>query len=366
MKKRPWMMLFAVMISFLLAGCAAQMAQAPTTFKPFDLNPPVKAGKYVQKVNTFLVILDASGSMAKSYKGQAKVFLAKDMVSRMNQTIPDMKLTGGLRVFGRIARPFSLQDSPMYSLTGYKNDLIYGLTPYTKSGMAESLKVVERAGGFTPLDSAIDAGRGDLEYIAGNMAVIIFSDAKDVGNAPVMAAKRMKKQFGNRVCIYTVLIGDDPAGKEVMQKIAQVSGCGFAVTAEEIASSMGMADFVKKVFLIKAKKKRWVFPSVHFDTDKYNIKPEYHKILDEAVSILKKNPSIKLQIQGHTDSRASEGYNQTLSENRAKAVMEYLVNKGISPSRLSTVGYGLTKPVAPNTTPEGMAKNRRAELKQIN
>jgi OOP family OmpA-OmpF porin len=366
MKKKSLMMLFAVMISFLLAGCAAQMAQTPTTFKPFDLNPPVKAGQYVQKVNTFLVILDASGSMTEPYKGQAKVLLAKDMVSRMNLTIPDMKLTGGLRVFGRIARPLSLQDDPMYSLTGYKSDLIYGLTPYSKTGLEEALKVVKRAGGFTPLDSAIDAGRGDLEYVAGYMAVIIFSDAKDVGNGPVLAAKKMKKQFGDRVCIYTVLIGDDPAGKKIMEKIAQEGGCGFSVTAEDIASSRDMADFVKRVFLTKVEKKRWVFQSVHFDTDKYDIKPQYYKILDEAVSILKKNPSIKLEIQGHTDSRAPKEYNQTLSENRAKAVMEYLVNKGISPSRLATVGYGLSRPIAPNTTPEGMAKNRRAELKQIN
>ncbi len=366
MKKKPLMMLFAVMISFLLAGCAAQMAQTPTTFKPFDLNPPVKAGKYVQKVNTFLVILDASGSMTESYNGQAKIFLAKDMVSRMNQTIPDMKLTGGLRAFGRIARPFSLQDDPISSLTGYRNDLIYGLTPYSRSGLEGALKVVERAGGFTPLDSAINEGSDDLKYAPGFMAVIIFSDAKDVGNAPVMAAKKMKKRFGSGVCIYTVLIGDDPEGKKVMQQIAQEGGCGFSVTAEDIASSTGMADFVKKVFLTKAEKKRWVFQGINFDTDKYNIKPQYYKILDEAVSILKENPSIKLEIQGHTDTRASKDYNQTLSENRAKAVMEYLVNKGISPSRLNTVGYGLSRPIAPNTTTEGMAKNRRAELKQIN
>ena len=150
-----------------------------------------------------------------------------------------------------------------------------------------------------------------------------------------------------------------------MQKIARAGGCGFSVTAEDIASSMGMADFVKRVFLTKAEKKRWVFQGINFDTDKYNIKQQYYKILDQAVSVLKKNPSIKLEIQGHTDSRASKGYNQTLSENRAKAVMEYLVNKGISRGRLNTVGYGLSKPVAPNTTREGMAKNRRAELKQI-
>jgi OOP family OmpA-OmpF porin len=192
----------------------------------------------------------------------------------------------------------------MYSLTGYKSDLIYGLTPYSKTGLEEALKVVKRAGGFTPLDSAIDAGRGDLEYVAGYMAVIIFSDAKDVGNGPVLAAKKMKKQFGDRVCIYTVLIGDDPAGKKIMEKIAQEGGCGFSVTAEDIASSRDMADFVKRVFLTKVEKKRWVFQSVHFDTDKYDIKPQYYKILDEAVSILKKNPSIKLEIQGHTDSRA--------------------------------------------------------------
>ncbi|MBW2170212.1 MAG: OmpA family protein [Deltaproteobacteria bacterium] len=366
MKKKPLMMLFAVMISFLLTGCYLQMAQTPTTFKPFDLNPPVKAGKYVQKVNTFLVILDASGSMADSYKGQAKVFLAKDMVSRMNQTIPTMRLTGGLRVFGRIARPLSLQDDPIFSLTGYKNDLIYGLTPYSRSDFKEALKAVKRAGGFTPLDGAIDAGADDLEYVAGYMAVIIFSDGKEVGNAPVLAAKKMKKRFGDRVCIYTVLIGDDPAGKKIMQKIARAGGCGFSVTAEDIASSMGMADFVKRVFLTKAEKKRWVFQGINFDTDKYNIKPQYYKILDQAVSVLKKNPSIKLEIQGHTDSRASKEYNQTLSENRAKSVMEYLVNKGISRGRLNTVGYGLSRPIAPNTTPEGMAKNRRAELKQIN
>lgn len=365
MKKKPLMMLFAVMISFLLTGCYLQMAQTPTTFKPIDLNPPVKAGKYVQKVNTFLVILDASGSMTESYKGQAKIFLAKDMVSRMNQTIPNMRLTGGLRVFGRIARPFSLQDDPIFSLTGYKNDLIYGLTPYSRSDFEEGLKAVKRAGGFTPLDGAIDAASDDLEYIAGYMAVIIFSDAKEVGNAPVLAAKKMKKQFGDRVCIYTVLIGDDPAGKKIMEKIAQAGGCGFSVTAEDIASSRDMADFVKRVFLAKAEKKRWVFQGINFDTDKYNIKPQYYKILDEAVSILKKNPSIKLGIQGHTDSRASKEYNQTLSENRAKAVWEYLVNKGISGSRLTIVGYGLSRPIAPNTTSEGMAKNRRAELKQI-
>lgn len=366
MRKKSWMIIFAVMISFLLAGCAAQIAQTPTAFRPVNLNPPVKAGKYVQKVDTFLVILDASGSMAKSYNGQAKVFLAKDMVSRMSQTIPDIQLTGGLRVFGRIARPLSLQDNPISSLTGYKNALIYGLTPYSRAGLEGALKTVERAGGFTPLDSAINAGTDDLKHAPGFMAVIIFSDGKDVGNAPVLAAKAMKKKYGGGVCIYTVLIGDDPAGKKVMQKIAQEGGCGFAVTAEDIASSTGMADFVKKVFLKKVEKKRWVFQGVNFDTDKYDIKPQYYKILDEAVSILKKNPSIKLMIQGHTDSRASEGYNQTLSENRAKAVMEYLVNKGISPARLTTVGYGLSKPIAPNTTPEGMAKNRRAELKQVN
>ncbi len=109
----------------------------------------------------------------------------------------------------------------------------------------------------------------------------------------------------------------------------------------------------------------WVIEGINFDYDKADIKPQYYGLLDENIAVLKKNPSVKVQIQGHTDSAGSEAYNQKLSEERAEAVMSYFISKGIDSGRLSSKGLGESKPVASNDTPEGRAKNRRIEIKII-
>ena len=84
--------------------------------------------------------------------------------------------------------------------------------------------------------------------------------------------------------------------------------------------------------------------------------------LNEVVTILQDNPSFKVQIDGHTDDVGKDEYNHTLSHNRAASVRAYLVSKGIDESRLSSTGYGETKPIADNTTAAGRAKNRRVEM----
>ena len=78
--------------------------------------------------------------------------------------------------------------------------------------------------------------------------------------------------------------------------------------------------------------------------------------------MLGNNPVLRVEIEGHTDNVGSESYNQKLSENRARVVMEYLVKKGTQSERLSSAGYGFSRPIAPNNTQEGRAKNRRVEL----
>ena len=106
----------------------------------------------------------------------------------------------------------------------------------------------------------------------------------------------------------------------------------------------------------------WILPTVLFNTDKWNIDDFYHLALYEVAVIMKKNPDVKIQFQGNADSRGGTKHNQMLSDNRAKAVMQYLMKKGIGKERLSTIGYAATSPVASNLTDEGMAKNRRTEL----
>ena len=108
----------------------------------------------------------------------------------------------------------------------------------------------------------------------------------------------------------------------------------------------------------------WALPNnVLFDFDKAVLKEGYAENLDTVRNVFKDNPNLKVIIEGHTDSKGSEAYNQQLSERRAKAVYDYLVEElSISPQRLKTVGYGESRPAYTNDTEVGRALNRRVEL----
>lgn len=103
-------------------------------------------------------------------------------------------------------------------------------------------------------------------------------------------------------------------------------------------------------------------PGPNFDFNKSTLKPEGRAKVAEAAKILRDNPTIHVEVAGHTDSIGSDAYNMKLSERRARTVADELVKDGISASRLTVRGYGETKPVADNKTEAGRAKNRRVEL----
>ncbi|MBF0428153.1 MAG: OmpA family protein [Magnetococcales bacterium] len=107
----------------------------------------------------------------------------------------------------------------------------------------------------------------------------------------------------------------------------------------------------------------WVLEDLHFKTNKDQIEPVSFPLLDSVVTVLKNNPSLRVEIQGHTDSTGTVAKNDKLSKSRAHSVMKYLTSHGIAANRLTTAGYGSSKPIAPNNTPDGRAKNRRVELK---
>jgi outer membrane protein OmpA-like peptidoglycan-associated protein/tetratricopeptide (TPR) repeat protein len=108
-----------------------------------------------------------------------------------------------------------------------------------------------------------------------------------------------------------------------------------------------------------------VLKNIFFDPNQYELKPQSEVELDQVVQLLKDNPTLHIQIGGHTDNSGKVTDNKVLSENRARAVTTYLVTKGIAQTRLSFKGFGDTMPVADNATPEGKAQNRRTELKVI-
>lgn len=111
------------------------------------------------------------------------------------------------------------------------------------------------------------------------------------------------------------------------------------------------------------KEKIVITKRVHFEFDKAVLRPISFPILDAVVDILKNNSELrKVQIEGHCDFKGSVAYNNKLSQRRANAVKEYLTSHGVSAERLTTVGYGKSKPIATNDTPEGRARNRRVEF----
>jgi len=108
-----------------------------------------------------------------------------------------------------------------------------------------------------------------------------------------------------------------------------------------------------------------VLRNIFFEVNKATLQPASEAELDILARLLLDNPGLRIEIGGHTDNVGTAADNLTLSNNRAKAVVNYLVAKKIPVTRLVAKGYGASKPVADNKTEEGRAQNRRTELKVI-
>lgn len=150
---------------------------------------------------------------------------------------------------------------------------------------------------------------------------------------------------------------------------------GIAVKAEgylfhsenfDLPDTAAFQEVEKDIFLKKVVVgKSIVLRNIFFDVAKSTLRSESTAELNRLVALMDENPTIRIEIGGHTDNVGSDEYNQKLSENRAKAVVDYLIANGINKSRLEWKGYGETTPLATNDTPEGRQQNRRTEFKII-
>ena len=389
MKNSYIKVLFFITISTLLLGCAASRVRPTISlFSPSKL----QKDQFQPKVDNFVVILDTSSSMSEKYRGYSKFKIAVDYLSAMNQTIPELNYNSALVTFSSI---FEIPERSTF--------LAYGPTKYSTAGLESALNGVKlfAENSSHPPVKAISVTEKELISTQGKTAIIIVSDGVDMNQMTLKAVYDLKDKMGDRVCIYPIRIGDDSAGKKYMESISAIGACGFPVMVVDHKTSMTMGDLVEMIFLTKAQKPAtrsvkvvnqmdsdgdgvtddkdqcpntpvgatvdargcWTYAaSVLFDFDSVDIKPGAYSMLNEAYDILKKNQEIVLELDGHTDNIGSEEYNMKLSENRANAVMEYFVGKGIDPNRFIAKGFGFTKPAASNDTKEGRAQNRRVEL----
>lgn len=351
---------------FMAVGCAMHH---PMQQPPLQAQPMAKE-MWQPKVDNLVFVLDASSSMAKEYNGFEKFSIARNVVASFNQTMPDLAIKTELRSFGH---------APEYS--DKVNVLAYGLSDYSREGVADALGKITPAGGPSMMAKSLKAAGEDLMAAQGKIAMVVVSDGKDMDKAPLEAASALKAQFGDRLCIYTVLVGDDEAGRAMLSEISKASGCGEAIAAGAVATGPSMAGFVKTVLLKKVcpappppckaalpeenKDGCWEFKDIQFDIDKDTLMASSYPALEKIVKILTDHPQISVEIQGHTDSTASEAYNMDLSLRRAHTVMIYLQNKGIAASRMTAQGFGESRPIDTNDTAAGRANNRRVQLKPM-
>jgi outer membrane protein OmpA-like peptidoglycan-associated protein len=131
-----------------------------------------------------------------------------------------------------------------------------------------------------------------------------------------------------------------------------------------LPNNAAFQEFTKDVALKKIEiGSTIVLRNIFFDFDKATIRPESANELERLIKLLNDNPTLKIELGSHTDSKGSDDYNWKLSESRSKSVVDYLIGKGISTARLVAKGYGETKPIDTNDTDEGRQNNRRTEFK---
>jgi outer membrane protein OmpA-like peptidoglycan-associated protein len=194
----------------------------------------------------------------------------------------------------------------------------------------------------------------------------------DVSSNPLKATIELTDNVKNE--IIASFESNSATGKYLVSLPSGVN-YGIAVKADgylfhsenfDIPAATGFNEISKDIRMKKIEVgNKIVLKNIFFDFDKASIRSESSAELDRLTKMMNDMPSLKIEISGHTDNIGSAAYNKTLSENRAKAVVDYLIKKGISSNRLSFVGYGFDQPIASNDTEEGRQQNRRTEFKVV-
>jgi OOP family OmpA-OmpF porin len=315
--------------------------------------------------DNFVLLVDQSGSMYMHFGDPVyKIAVAKQVLLDVNDLIPGTNYKAALELFAPVQE-------------------LYPPGPYDRAAMGKAIKSIkddqEIFNRLTPMGRGIMALDPVLAKMSGKTAVILVSDGMaNQGTDPVAEARAIYAKYPN-VCIHIIAVADtkDKKGIEILTAINKMSPCSVMVEGLTLAGSRAAVEkFVRDVFCTpkpveRPKEEVMILRGIHFDFDKYNIKPEWAVVLDEGVQTLMKRPNINVIIEGHCDSKGTVPYNQKLSERRAHAVYNYFIKKGIKADRMKTIGYGELKPKASNTNPngsdnpEGRAINRRVELKVV-
>lgn len=235
----------------LASGCATTLPE-PVVYQPGAID----TATVVAKVDRFVLVVDASTSMGKPHNPLRKLDQARDLTAAMVQTIPELSYEGGVRSFGQAG-----------CLPGSHTSLLYGMETFARAGAAEAVGHIRCAGGPTPLSCALTAAGADLgdppsamsdlqrwvpstrEPATTVAAAIIVSDGMHLGDDEIAAATRLKQVWGDRLCLWAVQVGDDPDGRDMLQKVVNAGGCGTLVAARDLVNPARLELLVRDALL---------------------------------------------------------------------------------------------------------------------
>lgn len=301
-----------------------------------------------KKIESFDFVVDYSGSMMMKSTAakKGKILLAKDVMHRINDAIPNQTFNGGL-----------------HTIT--PNGTLYAQGPWDHARMHTAIDKLKGNfpiyGRLTYMGDSLNQYESFMSSMKRDAAIILFTDgANNMGVDFVETARQIYASQRNLV-IHIVSFADTKDGEANLKAIAAMHPEAQYVKAEDLANDdAALERFVVAVFCGKTESVI-VLRGVNFAFDSYALDAKAQGILSEAAEIIKSQPGKNVVLTGWTDSIGSNAYNAKLSKNRANAVKIYLSEQGVPASRMTTVGKGKSFKYD-NNSEEGRYMNRRTEI----
>ncbi len=311
----------------------------------------------IRTVDNFIILFDSSSSAGQMVPGRdvTRIQATKAMLQERNAWLPDLGYNAGL-----------------FNMTNTGFEEIYPILPYSRDAFGAAINNLPETGsGPTMLQQTLSALRAPIAGLEGRTAVILFTDGSYSNvrgpNSALQIAKEIARD--NDVCFYLISSATEGENQRVVDATAQINACSRVVPLEAFLDNPHFLS--GGLFTVKTSTRARLTPvtetrvdvnNVLFDFGSADLPAGSTEQLDQLSEFLQTNPQAFVVAAGFTDSVGDEEYNLGLSERRANAVKDYLVNAGIDADRIVTHWYGELNPVGDNDTEEGRALNRRVEI----
>ncbi len=357
-KKKIYLSAIFLFLLYTMTGCSQMQIdqlnkQLETAYKTeiarYKNILVVQDAVYTPDQPVLMIILDASGSMNQRDKSNVvKIDAAKQVVADIVSQLDTNKTSVGLMAFNQGCNSTRLYVEPTNK------------DPYRVNAVVQTMKAHDG----TPLATSIRKAGEILSQSNQKVRLLIVSDGEEsCGGNPVYEAQRLMQAYNIEPTIYVVGYNVDKRSRSQLEEIANI-GKGEYFDVQDSVTLGKMLNNI--VFSSNIKKQNFSSDgniykfNINFDTGSDIIKAEYYDDINTLTKYLVMN-NFNAQIQGHTDNVGNKSYNKNLSQRRAKAVANKLLENGVDPSRLSFAGYGDEFPLQSNATSEGRYVNRRVE-----